>query len=119
MLSEVHFRVVTAKVAGVTFSDYDTAPVQKFWIRIRNVFKFENPTPATIDVAEMQQCLYFSNDTYTDRTDSRCSRKYKVTPDTGPVFHEFFTPAPGPKNAGSYKSRIRHSSESVTTSALQ
>jgi len=30
MLSEVHFRVVTAKVAGVTFSDYDTAPVQKF-----------------------------------------------------------------------------------------
>jgi len=42
-----------------------------------------------------------------------------VTPDTGPVFHEFFTPAPGPKNAGSYKSRIRHSSESVTTSALQ
>ena len=59
---------------------------QNFWIRVRQFFKFENPTlvqtPATIiDPTVIYPCFYFRN----DRTDSCCCRNLKVTPEPGPV----------------------------------
>jgi len=47
-------------VAVATFSDPDTAPVPKFLMRIlvRKIFKFENPTPATINATDTQQIFY-------------------------------------------------------------
>jgi len=57
-----------AEVAGVTFSDSDSAPVPKFLnpFRVRKFFKFENPTlvqiPATIDANEILVCFYLRND---------------------------------------------------------
>ena len=68
---------------------------QKFWIRIqvRKFFGFENPTPvqtqATIDAIEVYPCFSLRN----DHADSCYCRNGKVTPDLGPVFQEFLTPA--------------------------
>jgi len=54
----------TAEVAGVTFSDFDSAPVTKF---VKpdpgpKLFQFENPTPVqtavTINTTEIQQYFY-------------------------------------------------------------
>ena len=54
-----------AKVAGVTFTDSDSAPVPKFLIR--KFFKFENPTPVQtpatiIDPTVIYPCFYLRND---------------------------------------------------------
>ena len=59
---------------------------KNFLIRVRQFFKFENPTlvqtPATIiDPTVIYPCFYFRN----DRTDSCCCRNLKVTPEPGPV----------------------------------
>jgi len=85
------------EVAGVTFSDSDSAPVPKFWIRIRKFFKFENPAPVqtsaiVIDPTVIYQCFYLRN----DHTDSCYCRNWEVTPDPGPVFPKFLTPGPDP-----------------------
>jgi len=67
-------------------------------VRVRNIFKFENPTPlqtpANMDSTEIQQCFYLRNVMYENHTDS-CCWKCKVIP--GPFFYKFLIPAPGPK----------------------
>ena len=87
------------EVAGVTFSDSDSAPVPKFL----------NPGPdpvATIFLIwESDSCsdygynhrsnrnlpmFYLTN----DNTDSCYCRNWKATPDPGPVFHKFLTLGP-------------------------
>jgi len=54
------------EVAGVTFSDSDSAPVQKFLNPDLEIFKFEIPTlvqaPATIDPTVIHPCFYLRND---------------------------------------------------------
>jgi len=71
---------------------------QNFWIRIRQFFKFENPTPVQtpariINPTVTYPCFYSRN----DHTDSCYCRNRKVTPD--PVFPTFLSlgPDPGPK----------------------
>jgi len=58
------------EVAGVRYLDSDSVHV----LRVLNIFKLENPTPvqirATVHSTEIQQCLHFSNDVYTDHADS-------------------------------------------------
>ena len=84
----------TPEVAGVIFSDSDSAPVPKFLNPdpVREFFKFEKPspvhTPATIDPTEIYPCFYLRN----DHTDSCYCWNWKVTPD--PVFHKILTPGP-------------------------
>jgi len=89
-----------AEVAGVTFSDSNSAPVPKFLNPdpVRLLFKFENPTPvqtpaAIINPAVIYSCFYLRN----HRTDSCYCRNGKMTPDPGPVFHKFLTPGPKEK----------------------
>jgi len=47
---------------GGRFSDSKSAPVPNVWIRVRKIFKFENPTPVQTstanDATEIQQCFY-------------------------------------------------------------
>jgi len=63
---------------------------QNFWIRIRvrKVYKFENPTPfqirANIDPTEIYPCFYSRN----DHADACYCRNWKLTPDLGPVFSQ-------------------------------
>jgi len=71
---------------------------QNIWIRVREYFKFGNPTPVQIpatiiDPPVIYPCFYLRN----DHTDSCYCRNGKVTPDPGPVFHKCLTPDPGPK----------------------
>jgi len=73
--------------------------IQNFWIRIRvrQYFKFENPTPVQppatiIDPTGNYPSFYLTN----DHTDSCYCRKGKVTPGQGPFFHKFLIPDPGP-----------------------
>jgi len=86
-------------VAGVSFSDSDFVPVPKFLNPGPAIFfKFENPTlvqtqATTIDPTVIYPYFYLRN----DRRDSCNCRNGKVTPDAGPVFHIFLTPAPDPK----------------------
>jgi len=68
---------------------------QNFGIRVRQFFKFENPTPVQtpatiINRTWIYSCFYLRN----DHTDSWYCRNWKVTPD--PVFPKFLTPGPGP-----------------------
>ena len=71
---------------------------QNFWIRIRvrKVYKFENPTPfqirANIDPTEIYPCFYSRN----DHADACYCRNWKLTPDLGPVFHKIKTLGPDP-----------------------
>jgi len=90
--------------------------VQNFWIRVRNFFKFENPTPvhipATIGATEIQ-CLHLSNDFYKDH---RLLLRPRIKSYFGPVFFtNFWFRVPAPiktqKPAGV-------DSGSVTTSGL-
>jgi len=80
-------------VAGVTFSDSDSAPVLKFWNPNpgRNFFTCEDPTTvqtlATIGRTEIQQCLK-------DHADPCYCRKQTVN--SGPVFQKYLTPDLGP-----------------------
>ena len=76
-----------------------SAPVPKFWIRlrirVRKFFKYENPTPVQtpatiIDPTEIYPCFTLRN----DHTDSCYCRNRKLTP--APVFHNFLTPVPDP-----------------------
>ena len=89
--------LVQPEVAGVTFSDTDSAPVSNFEsgsayfsnLRIRLLLQ----TPATIIILTViYPCSYLRN----DHTDSCQCRNGKVTPDPGPVFHKFLTPVPSP-----------------------
>ena len=78
---------------------------QKFWIRDRLFFKFENPTPVQtpatiIDPTEINPCFYLRN----NHTGSCFCPKGKVT--LGPVFHKFFTPGPEEKGK-TRQSRLR------------
>ena len=78
--------------------------LKNFWIRVRLLFKFENPTPVQtpatiIDPTVIYPCFYLRN----HRKDPCFCRNGKVTPD--PVFHKFLTPDPAPKE----KRRIRRS----------
>jgi len=71
---------------------------QNFRIRVRQFFKFENPTPVQtlatiIDQTEIYPCFYLRN----EHTDSCYCRNGEVTPDPGPFFHKFLTPGPDPK----------------------
>ena len=75
---------------------------QNFWIRVRirvhQIFKFENPTlvqtPTTVIAPTIiYPCFYLRN----DPTDSCYCGNWKVTQGSGPVFHKFLTPGPGPK----------------------
>jgi len=88
-------------VAGVPFSDPTPLLFQDFLIRVRTFFKFENPTPvqtpAAIDPTEIHKRFYLRNNMYKGHADSCYCRKQKVTPDPGPVFYKFLTPAPSPK----------------------
>ena len=88
---------VATLVAGVTYSDANSAPVPKclnrVWIWVRLFFKFENPTsvqtPATIiDLIVIYPCFCIK----IDHADSCYCRDWKVTQDPGPVFPKFFTP---------------------------
>jgi len=87
-------------VAGVTFSDSDSAPVSKFL----------NQGPAIFQIWESDSCSdcgcnhrFNRNlpmfDLKNDHTHSCYCRNWKVTPDPGPVFAKFLTtgPDPGPK----------------------
>jgi len=87
-------------VAGVAFADSDSAPVQNFWIRVRQFFKYENSTPVQtpatiIDPTVICPWFYFRD----DRTDPCYCRNRKLIPDPGLVFHKFLTSGPdlGPK----------------------
>jgi len=71
---------------------------QNFWIRVRQFFKFENPTPVQtpatmIDPTEIYPCFYLRN----DHTECCYCRNPKVTPDSGPFFPKFLTPGPKEK----------------------
>jgi len=59
------------EVAGITFSDSDSAPVPKFlnpvWNQVRQFFKFENPTPVQtpdtiINPTVIYPCFYLRYD---------------------------------------------------------
>jgi len=75
--------------------------LQKFKLQIRvriwKFFKFENPnlvqTPATIDPTKIYPCFYLRN----SHSESCYCRKWKVTPDPGPVLHTLLTPDRDPK----------------------
>ena len=80
------------EVAGVIFSDSDSAPVP-------NIF---NPGPAILQIWESGSCSdsgcnHRSNRNFSmfylrnDRTDSRNCRNGKVTPVPGSVFHKFWS----------------------------
>ena len=87
-----------AEVAVVTFSDSDSASVEKFL----------NPGPKNFQTFKSDSCsdtdchrcncssarpmFYFKNAIYEYHPDS-CCWKWKVTPGPGPVFHKFLTPA--------------------------
>jgi len=81
------------------------------WIQVRNIFKFENPTPvqtsATIDATDIKQCLYLINYIYKDHADSCCCRKSGSG--TGSTkLQKFMTAAPGmKKNAESCRISCR------------
>ena len=77
---------------GVTFSDSDSALVPKFLNPDPPSEFFRIYTAATIDATDIRR-FYISTDIYTDHADSYYCLKYKETPDTGPVFHKFLTPA--------------------------
>jgi len=82
---------------------------QNFGIRVRQFFKFENPTPVQTPATIINPTLiyprfYLRN----DLTDSCYCRNWKVTLDPGPIFHKFL--APGPKE----KRRILPESTPVT-----
>jgi len=69
------------EVAGVTFSDSDSASIPKFL----------NPTPVQnpatiIDQTVLYPCFYLRN----DRKDSCCCRNWKVTPGVGFGFSQIF-----------------------------
>jgi len=106
-------------VARVTFSDSNSAPVvfQNFWIRVRQFFKFENPTPVQtpatiIDPTVFYPYFYYIN----DQKDSCYCRHWKVTLDPGPVFPKFsLRIRVRKKNAESYRSRLRHSGSGPTS----
>jgi len=77
------------EVAGVTFSDSDSAPVPKFLNPGPAFFKFENPTPVKtlatiINAILIYPCFYLRN----GHTDSCYCRNWKVTPD--PVFSNYW-----------------------------
>jgi len=85
--------MLKSEVVGVTFSDFDFAPVPKFLNPDLAIFQFENPThvqtPATIiDPTVTYPCFYLRN----EHTDSYYCRNWKVTP----VFPKFLTPGPHP-----------------------
>jgi len=66
-------------------------------VRVRQYFKFENPTPVQTPATIINQtliypCFYLRN----NHTDSCHYRNWKVTPDPGPVFPKFLTPGPDP-----------------------
>jgi len=96
-------------VAGVTFSNSDSAPVPKFL----------NPGPAIIQIWESDSssdsgCNHRSNRSLpifcwrNDHTDSCYYRNGKVTPDPGQVFHKFWLRVRRrKKNAESCRSRLR------------
>jgi len=84
-----------SEVAGVTFSDSESAPVPKFL----------NPGPVILQIWESDSCSDSATIIYptviypcfylrNDRTDSCYCRYGEVTP--GPVFHKFLTPGPDP-----------------------
>ena len=96
--AEAGMHAFRSKVAGVTFSESDSAPVPNFGIRVRLFFKFENltpvQTPATIiNPTIIYPCFYLRN----DHKDSCYCRNWKVTPVLEPVFPKYLTPDPGPK----------------------
>jgi len=79
-----------AEVAGVTFSDSDSAPFPKFW----------NPDPAIFQIWQSHSCSDSGYNHQTNlnlpifylrnaHTDSCYCRNWKVTPDPGPVFPKF------------------------------
>ena len=87
----------TVEVAGVTFSDSESAPIPKFVNPGPAIFKFEDPTPVQIpaaitDLTVIYPCFYLGN----NHTDSCFCRNWKMTPDRGPVIHNFLTPDPDP-----------------------
>ena len=87
-------------VAGVTFSDSDSAPVSKFLN--------PSPGPAFLQIWDSYSC---SDSGYNHRSNRNLPMflhkkrphrllllpKWKVTPDPGLFFHRFLTPYPGPK----------------------
>jgi len=95
----------------VTFSDSHSAPVPKFWIRVRQFFRFENPTPVQtpatiIDPTVIHPCLYLRN----DHTDSCYCQSGKVTPVRVRFFPNFWLRIRiriRKKNAESCRSRLR------------
>ena len=101
--------------------DSDSAPVLNFFysgsrsgyfsnLRIRRLFRHWMPS---IQLAIFPY-FYLRN----DQEDSCYCRKWKVTPDPGPVFRKFLTPGPDPgpkKNVESCRSRLRHSGSMVTS----
>jgi len=85
------------EVAGVTYSDSDSASVPKFFYPcpdpVRQFFKFENPTPVQtpatiIDTTVIYTCFHLRN----NHTDACYCRNLKVTPVARPFFHKFLTP---------------------------
>jgi len=98
----VHSRCVrcVAEVAGVTFSDSDSAPVPKFFN--------PNPGPEIFQMWESDSC---SGSCYNHRSNRNLPRfllkkwlhtllplpKLKSDSDPGPPFHKFLTPGPCPK----------------------
>ena len=85
---------------------------QNFWIRVRQVFKFKNPTPVQTQATIIDQtAIYPWFYLRIDRTDSCYCRNGKVTPIPDPVFHKFLTP--GPDLAPKEKSRIQPESTPV------
>jgi len=63
-------------------------------MRIRKIFKFENPTPvhtpATIDPTEIYQRFFRY-----DHTNSRYCRNWKNDPGSGPFFSQIFDSGSG------------------------
>jgi len=84
-------RTYTVEVAGVTFLDSESAPIPKFLNPGPAIFKFEDPTPVQIpaaitDLTVIYPCFYLGN----NHTDSCFCRNWKMTPDRGPVIHNFW-----------------------------
>ena len=117
-----HFFRLQLRSCSKTFSDRTPLLFQNFGIRIRQFFKFENPTlvqtPATtINPTSIFPCFYLRN----DHTDSCSCRNWKVTLDPSTFFPKFLTPGPDPvrrKNAESYRSRLRLPESGPTSGGL-
>ena len=68
---------------------------QNFWIRVRQFFKFKNPTPVQVAAPVIDPTVIYPHFYLNDHTESCYCRNWKVIP--GPFFPKYLTPGPKEK----------------------